>query len=83
MQRPSKVLLHNDDFTPVEVVIRVLVQEFALSGVRATWLTWKAHFAGTAVVGTWPRAEAELRVDRAHAVARALGWPLRLSVEDA
>lgn len=42
----------------------------------------KAHVAGRALVGRYPRAEAETRILAATQRARADGWPLRFSTEE-
>ncbi len=80
--RPVRVLIHNDDFTPADYVVTVLEQEFGLGAVRAAWVMLKAHVTGRAVVGRFPRAEAEARIQAAQQRARADGWPLRFSAED-
>jgi ATP-dependent Clp protease adapter protein ClpS len=41
----------------------------------------KAHVTGHALVGRYPRAEAEARVQAAQQRARSDGWPLRFSTE--
>jgi ATP-dependent Clp protease adaptor protein ClpS len=78
---PVRVVLHNDDYTPAEYVVGVLERHFGFGWWRATWIMSRAHFTGQAIVGHYPRREAEERVAAAHGHARADGWPLRLSVE--
>jgi len=80
--RPVRVLLLNDDFTPAEYVVKVLEQEFGLGAGRATWIMLKAHVTGRAVVGHYPRAEAEARVQASQQRARGDGWPLQFSIEE-
>ena len=80
--RPVRVVVLNDDFTPVDYVVRVLEQEFALGVVKATWIMLKAHVTGRAVVGHYPRKEAEARIQAAQQRARGDGWPLRFSIEE-
>ena len=79
--RPVRVLLLNDGFTPAEYVVKVLEQEFGLGPGKATWIMLKAHPTGRAVVGH-PREEADARVQAAQQRARADGWPLQFSIED-
>jgi ATP-dependent Clp protease adaptor protein ClpS len=81
-RQPVEVWLHNDDYTPAEYVVTVLEQVFGLGWWKANWIMAKAHATGHAVVGTFPRAEAEQKVAAAERRARSDGWPLRLSVED-
>jgi ATP-dependent Clp protease adaptor protein ClpS len=76
---PWVVTLHNDPITPMEYVVTVLHEIFSLGWVRASAIMVRAHVMGAAEVGTFPAADAEKRVDAAHARARAAGWPLRLS----
>jgi ATP-dependent Clp protease adaptor protein ClpS len=78
---PWRVLLHNDDYTPMEYVTTVLHDVFKIGWMRATWVMLKAHRGGTAEVAVLPRHEAESRVRVAMARARGDGWPLRLSCE--
>ena len=80
--RPVRVLLLNDDFTPAEYVVKVLGQEFGLGAGKATWIMLKAHVTGRAVVGHYPREEASARVQAAQQRARADGWPLQFSIEE-
>lgn len=80
-EQPVRVMLLNDDYTPVEYVVRVLQEEFGLGALKATWVTLKAHVSGRSLVGVYPRAEAEAKVRAAMQRARADGWPLLLSVE--
>jgi len=76
-----RVLIHNDDVTPYNYVILVLLNIFKLSHELAEHITWVAHTTGIARVVTRPRAEAQRLVDRAHATAQADGYPLTFSLE--
>ena len=80
--RPVRVLLHNDDFTPADYVVKVLEQEFGLGAFKATWIMLRAHVAGQSLVGRYPRHEAEARVAASMQKARGDGWPLRFSIEE-
>jgi ATP-dependent Clp protease adaptor protein ClpS len=81
-REPVEVWLHNDDYTPADYVVTVLENVFALGWWKANWIMVKAHATGHAIVGRYPRREAQKKVDRAQGQARSKGWPLRLSVED-
>jgi ATP-dependent Clp protease adaptor protein ClpS len=81
LEPPYRVLLHNDDVTPYEFVIVVLLTVFALSDELAEHITWEAHHRGVAPVVTRPRSEAEALVAKAHNLARSHGYPLTLSIE--
>ena len=81
-KRPAEVWVHNDDVTPADYVVRVLQEVFALGWWKANWIMMKAHATGDALVGVYPRAEAEAKVAATEHKARGDGWPLRLSVQE-
>ena len=76
-----RVIIHNDDVTPMDFVVHVLSQIFVLSAPEATEIMLIAHFSGTAHVQTLPRSEAEARVNKAHFAAGLEGYPLHFSLE--
>ena len=80
-EEPARVWLHNDDVTPADYVVKVLERVFTLGWWKANWIMVKAHVTGQALVGLFPRKEAETRVAAVHQGARQDGWPLRLSIE--
>ncbi|GIK76160.1 MAG: hypothetical protein BroJett021_51480 [Chloroflexota bacterium] len=75
------VLVHNDDVTPFEYVIKILLQVFLLSEEIAEHVAQTAHSEGQAVVVVRPRNEAERLVRVARARARLDGYPLTFSME--
>lgn len=75
------VLVHNDDVTPFEYVIRVLTGIFLLSEELADHVAQTAHSEGQAVVVVRPLPEAERLVKIARARARLDGFPLTFSLE--
>ncbi|MDA1267402.1 MAG: ATP-dependent Clp protease adaptor ClpS, partial [Planctomycetota bacterium] len=78
-----RVICHDDPRTTMEFVVEVLRAVFRLSNARASELMYKVHYTGSAVVGHWPRSVAEKKVKRATALARAQGFPLTFTVEQA
>jgi ATP-dependent Clp protease adaptor protein ClpS len=76
-----RVIIHNDDVTPMEFVVHVLKNFFHLSNPRAAEIMLAAHFYGTAYVQTLPRTEAEKRINKCHFAAEAEGYPLHFSME--
>lgn len=78
---PVRVVIHNDDYTPMEFVTAVLHDVFKLPWHRAAWVMLKAHTTGAAVVGVLPRKLGEARTRDAVARARDHGWPLRITIE--
>lgn len=75
------VLVHNDDVTPFDFVISVLVVIFDLSEELADHIAGEAHHRGVAPVITRPRGEALALIDKAHTIARTNGFPLTFSAE--
>jgi ATP-dependent Clp protease adaptor protein ClpS len=82
-QRPPryKVLLHNDDYTPREFVVRVLRVVFGLGESRAFSVMMTAHQQGSCVVAVYPRDVAETKAEEATDMARHEGHPLMFSTE--
>ena len=80
-ERPYRVMVHNDDVTPYDFVIIVLVRIFQVSPIDAEAITWSAHVNGLALVVVLPLNEANKRVGRAHFAAALEGYPLNFSIE--
>lgn len=76
-----RVLIHNDNVTPFDYVIRILLQIFLLSEEIAEHVANTAHSEGQAVVVVRPRDEAERLAKVARARARLDGFPLMFSLE--
>jgi ATP-dependent Clp protease adaptor protein ClpS len=76
-----KVLLHNDDFTTKEFVVKILVSVFSKSLDEATQLMWAVHKNGVGVCGVYPFEIAETKVNIVTATARENGFPLRSTME--
>ena len=76
-----RVIIHNDDVTPMEFVVEVLKQIFFLANDRAADIMLTAHIKGSAYVQSLPRMEAEKRVQHAHQAAGMQGYPLHFSIE--
>ncbi|MEM7332892.1 MAG: ATP-dependent Clp protease adaptor ClpS [Chloroflexota bacterium] len=78
---PYKVLIHNDDVTPMDFVVGILLKIFKLMLPDAEQVMLVAHFRGIAYVQTLPKSEAQKRVGRAHFAANLEGYPLKFTVE--
>ena len=76
-----RVLIHNDDFTPMDFVVRVLGEIFRLEGARSVQVMLEAHVKGVAFVVTEPLEKAEFHVDQAKSLSRARKYPLAFSIE--
>ena len=76
-----RVIIHNDDVTPMDFVIRALTNFFYLSNPKAAEIMLTAHFSGMAYVQSLPTSEAEKRINKAHFAAGLEGYPLHFSME--
>lgn len=76
-----KVILHNDDFTTMDFVVKVLKQVFFLTGEKAEALMMQVHNEGKAVVGLYTYDIAASKARRVTNMAREEGYPLRVTVE--
>jgi ATP-dependent Clp protease adaptor protein ClpS len=76
-----RVLIHNDDITPMDFVVRVLGEIFHLAWAHSMEIMLEAHSKGVAHVLTEPLERAEFHVDQARSLSRARHFPLTFSVE--
>ncbi len=76
-----KVLLMNDDHTPMEFVIELLMQLFGHSETSAKDITLEIHNTGSGVAGIYNYEIAEQRALEATKISRKNGHPLRIQVE--
>lgn len=83
LKRPAmyKVLLLNDDYTPMEFVVHVLEQFFGMNREKATQIMLTVHTAGAAVVGVFPKDIAETKSEQVNEYARENQHPLMSTVE--
>ncbi|TKW68563.1 MAG: ATP-dependent Clp protease adapter ClpS [Paracoccus denitrificans] len=82
-QRPPmyKVLLLNDDFTPMEFVVHVLQRLFAMTNAQAVEIMLTVHRKGVAVVGVFSHEIAETKVAQVMELARRQQHPLQCTME--
>jgi ATP-dependent Clp protease adaptor protein ClpS len=76
-----RVIIHNDDVTPMDFVVLILGRIFQIQGESAVEIMYSAHTSGAAYVQSLPRREAQARIGRAHFAAGLEGYPLRFSME--
>ncbi len=76
-----RVIIHNDDITPMDFVILILERIFFIQGQAAVDIMFTAHYTGAAYVQSLPRNEAQNRIGRAHFAAGLEGYPLRFTME--
>jgi len=77
-----KVMLLNDDYTPMEFVVVVLQKFFAMSRERATQVMLKVHREGIGVCGVYPRDVATTKVQQVAAYSRKYQHPLQCVMEE-
>jgi len=82
-KKPSlyKVLLLNDDYTPMEFVIHILEKYFSKGREEATRIMLHVHQKGVGVCGVFTYEVAETKVTQVMDVARQNGHPLQCTME--
>jgi ATP-dependent Clp protease adaptor protein ClpS len=83
LKRPPlyKVLLLNDDYTPMEFVVYVLERFFGMGREKATQIMLAVHTRGSAVCGVYPRDVAETKSEQVNQCAQENNHPLLSQVE--
>jgi ATP-dependent Clp protease adaptor protein ClpS len=81
LEPPFRVLIHNDNVTTFDFVIRMLQSVFKLSPEIAEHIALITHFEGIALVCVRPQSEAQKLVGQGIFAARVEGFPLMLSCE--
>lgn len=78
-----KVILLNDDFTPMDFVVSVLTQFFQKNEEEATRIMLNIHNQGAGLCGVFPREIAETKVAQVNQFSRQSGYPLKCTMEQA
>lgn len=83
LKEPSlyQVIMHNDDFTPMEFVVAALEVFFNMERALATMIMHEVHKTGRAICGIYSRDVAETKVDKVIEYARRHEFPLLCSIE--
>ena len=76
-----KVLMLNDDYTPMEFVVYVLQRFFTLPHERATQIMLHVHQRGVGVCGVYTYEVAETKVNQVMDLARENQHPLQCTIE--
>jgi|SRR3954447_6598606 ATP-dependent Clp protease adaptor protein ClpS len=77
-----KVMLLNDDYTPMDFVVVVLQTVFAMSREKATQVMLQVHREGMGVCGTYTREVASAKVEQVINIARKHQHPLQCTMEE-
>lgn len=77
-----KVVLLNDDYTPMDFVIAVLTQIFEKSAEEATAIMLHVHNHGRGVAGIYTLEVATQKQNETHRAARAHSYPLKVTLEE-
>jgi ATP-dependent Clp protease adaptor protein ClpS len=77
-----KVMLLNDDYTPMDFVVVVLQTVFAMSREKATQVMLQVHREGMGVCGTYTREVAAAKVEQVINIARKHQHPLQCTMEE-
>ncbi len=77
-----KVVLLNDDYTPMDFVVHVLETVFQKSPAEAYRVMMQVHLNGRGIAGVYPWEVAETKVDTVASMARDAGYPLRAALEE-
>ena len=78
-----KVLLDNDDYTPMDFVIDVLMRFFNLDGEKSQQIMLTVHYHGRAVCGIYTAEIAETKVMQVSRYAKEHQHPLMCTMEQA
>jgi len=77
-----KVLMLNDDYTPMDFVIEVLEGLFRMERESATRIMMQVHTEGLAQCGIYTFEIAEAKVEQANSYAQQHGHPLQCTMEE-
>ena len=85
LKRPPlyKVILLNDDYTPMEFVVHVLEHFFHMDREKATRVMLHVHTRGVGVCGIFSRDVAQTKVEQVNEFSRANQHPLLCDMEEA
>ena len=77
-----KVVLHNDDYTPMDFVVAVLQTIFFMNREQATQIMLKVHREGMGVCGIYPKDVAATKVEQVVSFAKQHQHPLQCVMEE-
>ncbi len=77
-----KVMILNDDYTPMDFVVIVLQKFFSLDREKATAVMLKVHRDGMGVCGVYSKDVASTKVDQVRSYAKQHQHPLQCMMEE-
>ena len=77
-----KVMILNDDYTPMDFVVMVLQKFFSLDREKATQIMLKVHREGMGVCGVYVKDVAATKVDQVRSYAKQHQHPLQCTMEE-
>jgi ATP-dependent Clp protease adaptor protein ClpS len=85
LKRPPmyKVVLLNDDYTPMDFVVHILEKFFNLSREKSTQIMLNVHTSGKGICGIYSRDVAESKVAQVNDYSRENQHPLKCVMEEA
>jgi len=83
IDRPKKykVVLYNDDYTPMELVTLILMSVFNKGRPEAESIMMRVHRQGKGVAGVYSKEIAETKTETTRVYARDAGYPLHAETE--
>ncbi len=78
-----KVIIHNDDYTPMEFVVQILERFFSMNREKATQIMIHVHTQGKGLCGVFTRDVAETKVALVNEYSRTHQHPLLCAMETA
>ena len=83
IQKPKKykAVMHNDNFTPMDIVVFILIDVFRKSQKQAIALMLDVHEKGRGIAGVYSREICETKCEKATSIVRRLGYPFLVTPE--
>ena len=85
LQEPRlyRVILHNDHYTTMDFVVKVIMAVFHKPAAEATKIMLDVHKKGAGIVGVYTYDIAITKISQVHEMARQSEFPLKASCEEA
>ena len=76
------VTMHNDDYTPMDFVVFLLIKVFRKSQVEAAEIMMDVHQKGARIVGVYSYDVASTKQTQCRALAEGAGHPLKITIDE-